>query len=75
MGLCAERHMEKTMAQGPTPDHNPMMSVFNEHTWQNFVLPERLQPQVYKSSTIDPRMGCQDIGIIWCRRNAFANVA
>ena len=31
-GLCAECHMEKTMSQGSTPDHNPMMSYFNNHT-------------------------------------------
>ena len=52
-GLCAECHLEKTMSQGSTPDHIPMMSYFNEHTWENFVLPERPQQQVYKSGTID----------------------
>ena len=73
MGLCAECHMEKTMAQGSTPDHNPLLSYFNEHTWQNFVLAERPQQQVYKSGTIDPRVECQNVDIIRCRRNALAN--
>jgi len=60
------------MAQGADPDYNPMMSSFNEHTWQNFVLRERPRQQVFRSGTIDERLKCQNIDIIRCRRNALA---
>ena len=41
VGLCAECHMEKTMAQGGADFHKPIMNYFNEHTWENFIMNER----------------------------------
>ena len=71
LGLCAECHMETSMAQGSDPDHDPMMSYFNEHNLQSSVAGERPRQHVYESGTTDPRMGCQNMDIIRCRRNAF----
>ena len=41
VGLCAECHLQKTIAQANEPDCNPVLSYFNEHTWNNFVLADR----------------------------------
>ena len=53
--LCSECHLEKTTAQAFQNDYNPLLSYFNEHVWQNFVLSQRPNQQVYRSSKIDER--------------------
>ena len=72
VGLCPECHMAKTMAQSSATTYNPLMSYFNEHTWNNFVMSDRPKQQVYKSNTIDSRQSCQNIDIVRCRRNMMA---
>ena len=73
VGLCAECHLQKTIAQANEPDYNPMLSYFNEHTWNNFVLADRPKQQIYHSNSIDKFMSCQNVDIIRCRRNALAS--
>ena len=72
-GLCAECHQAKTLAQTSDVEYNPMMSYFNDHTWSNFVMSERPKQQMYRSTTIDERMNCQQVDVIRCRRNILAH--
>ena len=73
VGLCSECHMQKTLAQAGDPEYNPMLSYFNEHTWNNFVLADRPRQQIYRSGKIDDRVPCQNVDIVRCRRNALAS--
>ena len=72
-GLCAECHQAKTLAQTSDVEYNPMMSYFNDHTWSNFVMSERPKQQMYRSTTIDERIHCQQVDVIRCRRNILAH--
>ena len=43
--LCSECHLEKTVAQSWKEPYNPLLSYFNDHVWQEFVMSPRV-PQL-----------------------------
>ena len=48
VGLCQECHRDKTYAQSCETEYNPLLSYFNDHTWDHFVMSDKVKQQVYR---------------------------